>query len=93
MLFRSLLSAERDNIEASLDAANDNIQAAQVALETAELVYKQTLSAALAAESATRTDLWDTSKPSEFDLPTWYFDKEERFNALQTEVDAALEAL
>ncbi len=89
----SLLLAERENVEAMFSAANANINAAQVAVESAELVYEQTLDAAIAAESETRIEIWDESKPSEFDLPTWYFNKEERNAAIQAEMDAALDAL
>ncbi len=87
----SLLLAERESIASTLDAAKANINAAEVALKTAELVYEQTLDAAIAAEGETRIALWDKSKPSEFELPVWYFDKEERNAALAAEVDAALE--
>ena len=89
----SLLLAEKANIEASRDAAEANIRVAQVALDTAKLMYEQTLSVALTDEAAMRIELWDTSKPSEFALPVWYFDKEERIAATQAEADTALEAL
>ena len=89
----SLLLAERESVASTLDATKANINAAKVALATAELIYKQTLNAAITAESATRTELWDVSKPSEFDLPTWYFNKEERISAMQAEVEVAFEAL
>jgi len=89
----SLLLAQRDSIASQLDAAKANIQAVEVALGTAHLVYDQTLDAAIAAEAAIRTAEWDADKPTEFDLPTWYFDKEERIAALQAEVDSAQEAL
>ena len=89
----SLLLAERASVESTLATVRANITAADVAVETAELAYKQTLSAAIAAEAIIRTELWEESKPGEFDLPMWYFDKEERISAMQAEMDAALEAL
>ena len=88
----SLLQAQKKNIASQLDAAKANIQVAKVGVETAKLAYAQILDAAIAAEAGTRTEIWDADKPSEFDLPTWYFDKEERTAALQAEVDTAEEA-
>ncbi|RLD03507.1 MAG: hypothetical protein DRI32_07245 [Chloroflexi bacterium] len=89
----SLLLAERENILASVATIKANINAAEVALASAELVYEQTLSAAISAEAETRTESWDESKPSEFKLPTWYFNIEEQNAAIEAEVDTALEAL
>ncbi|MBT3321594.1 MAG: HlyD family efflux transporter periplasmic adaptor subunit [Anaerolineae bacterium] len=92
-LDNSLLLAERANIEAAFDAVNANINAAEVAVASAELAYDQTLSAAISVEAETRIETWDKTKPSEFELPTWYFDKEERNAAIEAEVGAAQEAL
>ncbi len=89
----SLLLAERENILASVAIIKANINAAEVALASAELTYEQTLSATISAEAETRTESWDESKPSEFELPTWYFNTEEQNAAIEAEVDAAREAL
>ena len=85
----SLLQAQKRTLEAGLDSANANVQAAQVALDMAQLQYDQTLSAALEAEKTTRVSIWKESKPGEFDQPTWYFNREERLKATQAEMDAA----
>ncbi len=85
----SLLQAQKRTIETDLDSANANIQTAQAALDMAQLQYDQTLSAALDAEKATRIAIWKESKPGEFDQPTWYFNRDERFRATQAEVEAA----
>lgn len=89
----SLYTAEMDNLDAALDAANAQIDLAEAALKTAELQYEQTLTTALIAESETRTAAWDESKPSEFDLPLWYYTKAEKREALQTEIENAEEKL
>ena len=89
----SLLLAQKESIASQRNSAKANIASAEVALETAKLVYAQTLDAAISAEAETRTEQWDADKPTEFDLPTWYFNKEERISALQAEVDSASEAL
>ena len=89
----SLLQSEKQSAQAALDSANANVQAAQVALEAAQLQYDLTLDAALAQEAFTRVEIWDASKPSEFDQPVWYFSKTERIQATQAEVDSARDAL
>ena len=85
----SLLQAQKRTLETGLDTANANIQAAQAALDMAQLQYDQTLSSALDAEKATRVAIWKESKPGEFDLPTWFFNRDERVKATQAEVEAA----
>ena len=89
----SLYMAEMESLEAALEVAEAQIDLAEVALETAELEYDQTLTTALTAESLTRTAAWDESKPSEFDLPLWYYTKDENRKALQSEIETAEEAL
>jgi len=89
----SLLQSEKQSAQAALDSANANVTAAQVALDAAQLQYNQTLDAGLAEEASTRIEVWDESKPTEFDLPVWYFSKAERMQATQAEVNAAKQAL
>lgn len=85
----SLLQAEKRMLDASLDSANAIVKTAQSALEMAQLQYDQKLDAVLIAESETRVDIWTETKPGEFDQPTWYFDRDERYQATLMEVDAA----
>ena len=89
----SLLQSEKQTAQAALDSANAAVQMAEVALEYAQLQYDLTLSNALAQEKSTRISVWDESKPTGFDLPVWYFSKEERIKAAQAEVDAKKTAL
>lgn len=85
----SLLQAQKQTLEAGLDSANAGVRAAQVALDMAQLGYDQALSAALTIESESRVAIWKESKPSEFDQPTWYFNRDERIKATQAEAEAA----
>jgi len=57
------------------------------------LQYQLTLDAALTAAQADRTANWKESKPTEFDLPAWYYSENERYRSTQAEVDAAKTAL
>jgi len=89
----SLFQSEKQSAQAALDSAKSNVTAAQAALDAALLQYDLTLDVALAEEANTRLDIWDASKPSEFDQPVWYFSKAERIQATQDEVDATKTAL
>ena len=89
----SLLQSEKQTAQAALDSANAAVQTAQVSLDSAQLQYDITLANALAQESKSRTEIWDESKPSEFDQPVWYFSKEERIKAAQAEVDVKMTSL
>ena len=89
----SLLAAEMDSIKAALDAANAQVDLAKEAVTTAQLQYVQIADAASIDESLTRTDEWAEAKPTEFDLPLWYYTKIEKRKALQAELDSAGENL
>ena len=89
----SLLAAQRSVAAAQLDSAKAGLATAQAANDTAQQQYNVTLANALNAENATRIAIWKESKPTEFDLPIWYFSKEERIKAAQSTLDAAAKAL
>jgi multidrug resistance efflux pump len=83
----SLLTAQRAVASAQVDSANAALNTAQAAYATAQQQYDTNLTNALAAEQNTRLTIWKDTKPSEFDLPVWYFSKEERMKAAQADVD------
>jgi HlyD family secretion protein len=89
----SLLVAQRAVASAQLDSANAALNTANAAYATAQQQYNATLTNALAAEQTTRLTIWKDAKPTEFNLPIWYFSKEERVTAAQAEVDSASQAL
>ncbi|HXD11125.1 MAG TPA: HlyD family efflux transporter periplasmic adaptor subunit [Anaerolineales bacterium] len=88
-----LLVAQRAVASAQLDSAKAALNTAQAAYATAQQQYDATLTNALASEKATRITIWKDTKPTEFDLPVWYFSKEERTQAAETAVDSASKAL
>lgn len=84
-LFRlddSLLKAQRDQ-------ANATITMAEAALNTAKVQYDLILNAARLQDQQNRMTSWNVTQPSQFELPAWYFDKEEKITAAKTEMDAA----
>lgn len=89
----SLLTAQRAVASAQLNSAKAALNTAQSAYDTAKQQYNATLSNALVTEKATRTAVWEDTKPTEFDLPVWYFSKEERIKAAHAEVDSTKTAL
>ena len=88
-----LLTAQRAVASAQVDSAKAALNTAQSAYDTAQQQYNNTVTNALASEKATRTSIWEDTKPTEFDQPTWFFSKEERLQAAQAEVDLAATAL
>ncbi len=102
-----LLNAQRRTAQAGLEAAQANLEAAQAAVpvaqaalnsaqqavQSAQIQVDLTLSAARQAAEPQRVEAWDQSVPREFSQPVWYFDKAERLQAAQTEVEAARQDL
>ncbi len=89
----SLLTAQRAVASAQVDSTKAALNTAQAAYDTAQQQYDTAFTNALAAEKATRLSVWKDTKPAGFDLPVWYFSKEERIQAAQAEVDSTAEAL
>lgn len=59
----------------------------------ADLQAERTLNQALQADLPLRTASWHESVPSQFNLPTWYFEQAEQLSAAQVEVDEAARIL
>jgi HlyD family secretion protein len=85
----TLLQAQRDLAAAGWAGAQAALDTARAALETARTQYQQVLETARLAESPSRSASLGASQPSDFDLPSWYFSKEEQIAAMEAEVDAA----
>jgi multidrug resistance efflux pump len=84
-LFRlddSLLLAQRDQ-------ANAAIAMAEAALSTAQVQYELVLNTARLQDQQNRMTSWNITQPSQFELPAWYFDKDEKIAAAKVEMDAA----
>jgi HlyD family secretion protein len=89
----TLLQAQRKLIEAGILSAKAGLDTARAALQTAQLQYQQILATARLADAPARAGAWGTAQPSEFDLPNWYFSKQEQIAAMEAEVEAARQAL
>lgn len=96
VLFRlddALLQAQRRVAVATLNLAEAAAAAAQAALDTAQANYDLALDTARLEAASARTTLWRASLPADYDLPGWYFSREEEIAAAQQEVEAAHLAL
>jgi HlyD family secretion protein len=95
-LFRldgSLLEAQRKAAAAALDTARSAVDTANAAVASAQAQYDSSLSTALAEEKATRTADWQLAKPTDFNQPSWYFNRGEQFQVVQDQMAAAQTAL
>lgn len=84
-LFRiddSLLMAQRDQADASVTLAES-------ALATARTQYDLAVDSARQQERQTRINSWNIEQSSQFKLPVWYFDKNEKLASAKVEMDAA----
>lgn len=84
-LFRlddSLLRAQRDQADAAVKLAQESLNTAQIQAEMA-------LTSARLQDRQSRINSWSQTQPDDFDLPVWYFNKEEKINSAKAEMDAA----
>lgn len=102
-----LLQAQRQQAETALDAAKagvDTAQAgldvastaqtlAQIGVQAASLQYSMTLNTAHQAETPARSAAWEQPIPKEFNLPGWYFTKDEQIAAAEAEMLSAQQVL
>ncbi len=84
-----LFQLEDDLLQAQRDQANASVKLAEEALQSAKIQYDLTLNTARLQDQQNRINSWNLSQPSQFDLPVWYFDKEEKIASAKTEMDAA----
>jgi len=84
-LFRlddSLLKAQRDQ-------ANAAIELAEAAVNAAKVQYELALNASLLQDLQNRTSRWNITQPTQFELPIWYFDKDEKIESAKAEMETA----
>jgi len=88
----SLLQAQKEQAVAALGVAKAAAATSDAALASSQNQYNLTMQASLKTDD-TLTTQWLTNRPSDFNVPLWYFTQSEQMAAAQTEVDAAQKAL
>lgn len=78
----ALLQAQRDQASAAVTVA-------EKAVNSARIQYDIAVNNVRLQDQQNRINSWNIPQPEEFDLPVWYFDKEEKINSAKSEVDAA----
>jgi HlyD family secretion protein len=89
----TLLQAQRKQVVAALETAKGGLTAAGVTVASAQAQYDIAMNAALAQDKKDRVADWFATTPGQFDLPLWYFQKDQQIAAAQAEVEAAEAAL
>ena len=96
VLFRldsALLEAQRALAAASLDTAKSAVSSAEAAVASARAQYDLSVNAALAEEASLRTADWKLNEPTDYNQPSWYFDRAEQLSAFEAEAQSAQDAL
>lgn len=91
VLFRmdtELLKSQLDQVSASVKTAEAALEAAKVFQANTELQYQSVLQGARQQYAKALEDEWRESQPAEFDLPVWYFSRDERIEAAKMLVDS-----
>jgi membrane fusion protein YbhG len=88
----TILQAQKEQGLAALTVAQSAASTADAALASAQNQYTLTLQSALVTDNSLYTQ-WITNRPSDFNLPLWYYTQSEQMSSAQAEVDAAQKAL
>ena len=92
MLFRlddASLQAQREQAAAAEQVAEAALSSAHAQQDNAQTQYDLALQAARQQDLQNRISAWQASAPQEFNLPVWYFEKDEEFTAVEKEVTNA----
>ena len=96
ILFRTddkALQAQYAQAESAVQSAHTTIAAAKAQLAGAQIQYELALQAARVQEQEIRSQALLGDLAPEIELPTWYYEKSEKIEALEAEVTAAEENL
>ena len=75
--------------DVAISAAEVNLEVANLNFELTELQHEMVLQGTKLAELPGRQTSWNGESPTEVELPSWYFLKEEDISALEKEVEDA----
>ena len=87
------LTLQYNQAQAAVEVAQTSVSAAETQLDSVQVQYDMALRGSRLAETETRLNQWQNAEPTEINLPNWYYNKEEKLSALETEVQMAKEQL
>ncbi len=96
VLFRlddTLLKAQIDQAQQAVSLAEASLESAKAQLDSARLQAQSVLQSARGQDRQTRLKEWSAPVAEEFDLPNWYYQKDEQIAAAQRAVDLARQKL
>jgi HlyD family secretion protein len=96
ILFRlddSLLAAQESQAKASIETARAALETANAQYASAQAQYDLIYQESRLQEKQTRNIEWTVDPPEEFDLPVWYYQRNETIEAAKAEVESAKKAL
>ncbi|MGB9672543.1 MAG: biotin/lipoyl-binding protein, partial [Anaerolineales bacterium] len=79
--------------QSGLASAKSNLELAQANYDLVQTQYQITVENVRRADEKQRAAYWHELVPYQFNLPVWYFDKQEQIKAAEAEVEAAKSAL
>ncbi len=89
LLFRvddTLLQSQREQAVAAVQVAEASLQAALVQQENAQIQFDLVQQATHMQDQQNRENSWLVEVPDEFNLPVWYFERDEVITAAEKEV-------
>lgn len=84
-----IYQAQYQQALAAVGVAEAAVETANAQLQAAKVNYELAIQAARMQEQPRRSTAWQIPQPEAFDLPVWYYEKDESITAAQAEVDLA----
>jgi HlyD family secretion protein len=84
-----LARAARDSAQAAVETANTAVNSARLNAEAAQMQHEIALNAAHMEARPGRILSWQEDAPREFLQPAWYFQKDEKLDAAELEMNSA----
>jgi multidrug efflux pump subunit AcrA (membrane-fusion protein) len=81
-----ILKAQYNQAQAAVDAAQSGVYAAEAQLASARSQYELTLQQIRMAEREYQQNAWNLPQIEGIDLPVWYFEKDEKIAALESQL-------
>ncbi|MCD6402080.1 MAG: efflux RND transporter periplasmic adaptor subunit, partial [Anaerolineales bacterium] len=82
----TILQSQYAQAMSAVEAAKATVAAAEAQVHSAQIQYELAIQGARMQDAQIRATEWTNKSPTEIDLPVWYYEKDEKIAAYQTEV-------